>query len=168
MRSGSFQNSGIEKAFLFDVVSKIYIATDSSPVDMQSYELCCDMIDVVIDISCIYGWVHLLVTVSIFKSMIITGRNKVVAKVMFLLVSVILLTPQEDDYCCGRYASYWNAFLFHVMHLYYFCFFLYFKHIALLLQHVNLQLNTLISLVISTKEIVHYTICKFSPQNWLL
>ncbi|XP_065063043.1 ras-related GTP-binding protein C-like isoform X1 [Rhopilema esculentum] len=49
------QHSGIEKAFLFDVVSKIYIATDSSPVDMQSYELCCDMIDVVIDISCIYG-----------------------------------------------------------------------------------------------------------------
>lgn len=48
-------NSGIEKAFLFDVVSKIYIATDSSPVDMQTYELCCDMIDVVIDISSIYG-----------------------------------------------------------------------------------------------------------------
>lgn len=49
------QNSKIEKAFLFDVVSKIYIATDSSPVDMQCYELCCDMIDVVIDMSCIYG-----------------------------------------------------------------------------------------------------------------
>ena len=48
-------NSAIEKAFLFDVVSKIYIATDSSPVDMQTYELCCDMIDVVMDISCIYG-----------------------------------------------------------------------------------------------------------------
>lgn len=49
------QNSCIEKAFLFDVLSKIYIATDSSPVDMSTYELCCDMIDVVIDISCIYG-----------------------------------------------------------------------------------------------------------------
>ncbi|XP_014239518.1 ras-related GTP-binding protein C [Cimex lectularius] len=48
-------NSGIEKAFLFDVVSKIYVATDCSPVDMQSYELCCDMIDVVIDLSGIYG-----------------------------------------------------------------------------------------------------------------
>ncbi|XP_035705342.1 ras-related GTP-binding protein C isoform X2 [Folsomia candida] len=48
-------NCSIEKAFLFDVVSKIYIATDSSPVDMQSYELCCDMIDVVIDVSFIYG-----------------------------------------------------------------------------------------------------------------
>ncbi|XP_067949561.1 ras-related GTP-binding protein C-like [Watersipora subatra] len=49
------QNSCIEKAFLFDIVSKIYIATDCMPVDMQSYELCCDMIDVVIDVSCIYG-----------------------------------------------------------------------------------------------------------------
>jgi Ras-related GTP-binding protein C/D len=49
------QNSGIEKAFLFDAMSKIYIATDSSPVDIQTYELCSDMIDVIIDISCIYG-----------------------------------------------------------------------------------------------------------------
>ncbi|KAJ3202104.1 hypothetical protein HDU67_000794 [Dinochytrium kinnereticum] len=48
-------NSGIEKAFLFDTFSKIYIATDSSPVDMQSYELCSDMIDVVMDFSSIYG-----------------------------------------------------------------------------------------------------------------
>ena len=45
----------MEKSFLFDVVSKIYVATDSNPVDMQSYELCSDMIDVVIDVSCIYG-----------------------------------------------------------------------------------------------------------------
>merc|ERR1711920_401957 len=45
----------IEKAFLFDTISKIYIATDSSPVDMQSYELCADMIDVVIDVSGVYG-----------------------------------------------------------------------------------------------------------------
>lgn len=48
-------NCRMEKAFLIDVLSKIYIATDSSPVDMQIYELCSDMIDVVIDVSCIYG-----------------------------------------------------------------------------------------------------------------
>jgi len=48
-------NCGMEKAFLFDIVSKIYVATDSNPVDMQTYELCSDMIDVVIDVSCIYG-----------------------------------------------------------------------------------------------------------------
>ncbi|KAI5813981.1 Gtr1/RagA G protein conserved region-domain-containing protein [Pyronema omphalodes] len=48
-------NSGIEKAFLFDVLSKIYIATDSSPVDVQSYEICSDFIDVIVDVSEIYG-----------------------------------------------------------------------------------------------------------------
>lgn len=45
----------MEKAFLIDVLSKIYVATDSSPVDMQTLELCSDMIDVVIDVSSIYG-----------------------------------------------------------------------------------------------------------------
>jgi len=48
-------NCRMEKAFLIDVVSKIYLPTDSSPVDMQTYELCSDMIDVVVDVSCIYG-----------------------------------------------------------------------------------------------------------------
>ena len=45
-----------EKAYLFDVLSKIYVATDSSPVDMPSYEICSDYIDVIVDISEIYGW----------------------------------------------------------------------------------------------------------------
>jgi Ras-related GTP-binding protein C/D len=52
---GLIASCSMEKAFLFDVVSKIYVATDSNPVDMQTYELCSDMIDVVIDVSCIYG-----------------------------------------------------------------------------------------------------------------
>lgn len=45
----------MEKAFLIDTLSKIYVATDSSPVDIQTLELCSDMIDVVIDVSSIYG-----------------------------------------------------------------------------------------------------------------
>uniref|UniRef100_A0A7S0FXV5 Ras-related GTP-binding protein n=1 Tax=Pyrodinium bahamense TaxID=73915 RepID=A0A7S0FXV5_9DINO len=48
-------NSRMEKAYLFDIISKVYIASDPQPVDIQSYELCSDMIDVVIDVSCIYG-----------------------------------------------------------------------------------------------------------------
>jgi Ras-related GTP-binding protein C/D len=48
-------NCAMEKAFLIDVISKIYVATDSAPVDMQTYELCSDMIDVVMDLSSIYG-----------------------------------------------------------------------------------------------------------------
>jgi Ras-related GTP-binding protein C/D len=45
----------MEKAFLFDVVSKLYISTDAGPVDIQSVELCSDMIDVVMDVSGIYS-----------------------------------------------------------------------------------------------------------------
>jgi Ras-related GTP-binding protein C/D len=48
----------MEKAYLFDVASKLYISTDSSPVDMQTVELCSDMIDVVLDVSGIYGTHH--------------------------------------------------------------------------------------------------------------
>lgn len=53
--NGLISSCGMDKSFLFDVVSKVYVATDSNPVNMQTYELCSDMIDVVIDVSCIYG-----------------------------------------------------------------------------------------------------------------
>ncbi|CAD6191871.1 unnamed protein product [Caenorhabditis auriculariae] len=49
------QGSNVTKSFLFDISSKIYVATDSLPVEMSIYELCCDMIDVTLDISSIYG-----------------------------------------------------------------------------------------------------------------
>mmetsp|Transcript_35217 Transcript_35217/g.101399 ORF Transcript_35217/g.101399 Transcript_35217/m.101399 type:complete len:339 (-) Transcript_35217:305-1321(-) len=48
-------SSRMDKAYLFDLFSKVYIASDPQPVDLQSYELCADMIDVVIDVSCIYS-----------------------------------------------------------------------------------------------------------------
>ena len=44
-----------EKAYLFDVFNKIYLAIDSSPMESQTYEICSDMIDVVLDMSGIYG-----------------------------------------------------------------------------------------------------------------
>jgi Ras-related GTP-binding protein C/D len=46
---------GFEKAYLFDVYNKIYIAIDSNPIEEQFYEICSDMIDVVLDMSGIYG-----------------------------------------------------------------------------------------------------------------
>jgi Ras-related GTP-binding protein C/D len=45
----------VEKSYLLDVFTKLYIATDSNPVDGNTYELCSDLVDVVIDVSCIYG-----------------------------------------------------------------------------------------------------------------
>lgn len=50
------RSSGFEKCYLFDVLSKIYVATDSSPMDMPSYEICSDFIDVMVDLAEIYGW----------------------------------------------------------------------------------------------------------------
>jgi Ras-related GTP-binding protein C/D len=44
-----------DKVYIFDVISKLFIASDSTPVDLLSYELCSDMIDVFVDMSYIYG-----------------------------------------------------------------------------------------------------------------
>jgi Ras-related GTP-binding protein C/D len=45
----------IDKSYLVDVSTKLYIATDSNPVDVHTYELCSDLVDVVVDVSQIYG-----------------------------------------------------------------------------------------------------------------
>ena len=45
-----------EKVFLFDVWSKIYIASDTSPVTLKSYDLCAAFIDAIVDSSEIYGY----------------------------------------------------------------------------------------------------------------
>ncbi|KAG8528959.1 uncharacterized protein KY384_006648 [Bacidia gigantensis] len=45
-----------EKVYIFDVISKIYIASDTSPVDLRSYELCSDYINIIVDLSEVYGW----------------------------------------------------------------------------------------------------------------
>lgn len=57
----------MEKSFLFDVVSRIYVATDVNPVHMATYELCCDMIDLAIDVSCIYGVREEVTSISVFS-----------------------------------------------------------------------------------------------------
>eukprot|EP01041_Mallomonas_annulata_P010500 gene10500-21899_t len=49
------QNSSVDKSYLIDVPTKLYIATDSNPVDALTYELCSDLVDVIMDVSCIYG-----------------------------------------------------------------------------------------------------------------
>ncbi len=46
----------IQKAYLFDTVSKIYIATDTSPTFLKDYEVCSDYVDVIVDIKQLYGW----------------------------------------------------------------------------------------------------------------
>lgn len=50
------QQCSIEKAFLFDTSSKIYIATDSSPLDNQTYVICSDYIDLIGDFTLLYEY----------------------------------------------------------------------------------------------------------------
>jgi Ras-related GTP-binding protein C/D len=45
----------VDKSYLLDVFTKLYIATDSNPVESRIYELCADLVELVIDVSCIYG-----------------------------------------------------------------------------------------------------------------
>ena len=45
-----------QKLYLFDVMTKLYIASDTSPADQPSYAVCADFIDTIVDLSQIYGW----------------------------------------------------------------------------------------------------------------
>lgn len=47
-------SSGIEKAFLVDLKSKLFWATDSSVLDLVTYEVCIDFIDVSMDLDALY------------------------------------------------------------------------------------------------------------------
>ena len=49
--------TAVGQALSTDMISVVCVPHNphSSPTDLQSYELCSDMIDVVIDVSCIYG-----------------------------------------------------------------------------------------------------------------
>ncbi|EPZ35605.1 hypothetical protein ROZALSC1DRAFT_27271 [Rozella allomycis CSF55] len=48
-------NTSCDKVFLFDPGCKLYFATDSSPVDPLTFDLCSDILDVVIDLTFIYS-----------------------------------------------------------------------------------------------------------------
>lgn len=54
MLDNLIEHCSIDKVFLFDINSKIYVATDSSPVDIQTYEVCSEFIDITIDLDNLY------------------------------------------------------------------------------------------------------------------
>jgi len=47
-------NSGIQKAFLFDIRTLLYIATNNSLVDSETHELCCDYVKMLMQFSDLY------------------------------------------------------------------------------------------------------------------
>jgi hypothetical protein len=51
------QNSQSPKAFLFDIKSRLYIATDASPVDSATHNLCCDYLQMLNSFGPLYRYV---------------------------------------------------------------------------------------------------------------
>ena len=104
----------MEKVYLFDVVSKTYLATDSSPIDMQNYAICSDMIDVYIDISCIYGWATTLMLtscVSYREQKADDWVNDINSESIIKLAdSTILYLKQVEKWAKGYLAIYWKWF----------------------------------------------------------
>jgi len=49
-------NSGMTKAYLFDIQSKIYVASDTRPVDSDIYEICANYIDLTVDFTDLYTY----------------------------------------------------------------------------------------------------------------
>jgi hypothetical protein len=49
------QNCAFDKAFLFHIPTKLYIATDSSPVDSKTQQICSDFVDLCVDFGGLYA-----------------------------------------------------------------------------------------------------------------
>ncbi|GAA5973234.1 hypothetical protein JCM11641_006337 [Rhodosporidiobolus odoratus] len=64
------QQCSMDKAFLFETSSKIYIATDSSPLDNQTYVICADYLDLVGDFTQLYESVVPCAIVTIRKTVL--------------------------------------------------------------------------------------------------
>ncbi|KAI4183958.1 MAG: hypothetical protein L6R41_005069 [Letrouitia leprolyta] len=45
-----------QKVYIIDVMSKVYIASDTTPSDLSTYELCSDFVNAIMDLSDMYGW----------------------------------------------------------------------------------------------------------------
>jgi len=56
--NGLCARSMMDKAYLFDVATKIYIAADTSPAGSGNYGMCADWLDLMVDIGEIYGYDH--------------------------------------------------------------------------------------------------------------
>jgi Ras-related GTP-binding protein C/D len=57
LRLNCAQNSQSPKAFLFDTTSRLYVATDASPVDSATHNLCCDFLEMLNSFGPLYKYV---------------------------------------------------------------------------------------------------------------
>lgn len=105
--SASSQNSQSPKAFLFDIRSRLYVATDASPVDSATHNLCCDYLLMLNSFGPLYRWagffcfqsliaigIHRSITASPERQRVLTGASTT----SLLNDSFPSLLPQTDSY----------------------------------------------------------------------
>lgn len=97
-------HSSIDKVFLFDVNSKIYVATDSSPVDIQTYEVCAEFIDITIDLDDLYseseaknGGTHAVNRSEIRSVSHLSNGSVLYLKQMIRGLALVALIRNDDD-----------------------------------------------------------------------
>ncbi|GEQ70646.1 hypothetical protein JCM33374_g4325 [Metschnikowia sp. JCM 33374] len=101
-------HSSIDKVFLFDVNSKIYVATDSSPVDIQTYEVCAEFIDITIDLDDLYVETdakpdaHTVAKDEIKSISYLSNGSVLYLKQMIRGLALVALIRNDDEAEAGR------------------------------------------------------------------
>lgn len=91
------QHSSIDKVFLFDVNSKLYVATDSSPVDIQTYEVCAEFIDITIDLDELYIDENINEKQELKSISHLSNRSLLYLKQMIRGLALVALIRNDDD-----------------------------------------------------------------------
>jgi Ras-related GTP-binding protein C/D len=96
-------NQHITKAYLFDVTSKTYLATDSNPSDLNAPSLCSDAIDVQLDISGIYGHLNIFDEESCAVIQLSDNRGLILREMgsYIVLVCLVQFTGTDDELSLG-------------------------------------------------------------------
>lgn len=90
------QKCKIEKSYLFDLHSKIYIATDSTPLDASMYGLVSDKIDTVLDLANIYDCSGENRDASLSSTFDLNSKVVLFLKKVNLCLALVCLMNGED------------------------------------------------------------------------
>jgi Ras-related GTP-binding protein C/D len=105
----------MEKAFLFDVKTRLYIATDHNPVDHQTLTLCADSIDLAVGFDSVYGLTNNSSTTSEPQTTSSLAEDKSISVKVKLGNSMVLYNMQVDRnlvlVCVGRKESWADPWL---------------------------------------------------------
>ena len=91
------QKCRIEKSYLFDLHSKLYIATDSTPLDTNVYGLISDKIDMVLDLASLYDYDGNSKELELSSTFGLNNKYVLILKKVNLYLALVCLMNGEED-----------------------------------------------------------------------